>query len=96
MELLVSLIAGAVGGNLAAGLAKNHNMGLFGNSVGGVIGGGLGWQAFSLTGAAALVASAEAGSGLDTGLLASQAAAGGAGGAVILLILGALRNLTTR
>ena len=37
MELIISLIAGAVGGNVAGGLLKNINLGLLGNSIVGVV-----------------------------------------------------------
>ena len=42
MELLVSLISGAVGGNVAGGLLKNLNQGPLINSISGIVGGGLG------------------------------------------------------
>lgn len=42
MEWLVSLILGAVGGNLAGYLLKNKSLGTLWNSVVGILGGGIG------------------------------------------------------
>ena len=33
MELLIGLICGAIGGNIAGGLLRNVNLGLFGNAL---------------------------------------------------------------
>lgn len=96
MELLVSLIAGAIGGNLVAGLMKNHNLGLMINSFAGVIGGGLGGQVLAAIGAGGLAHSATVGGALDPAALAGQVAAGGLGGAAFLVTLGTMRNLMTR
>lgn len=91
MEILINLIAGAVGGNLAGGLLRNLNQGTLINSVAGIVGGGLGGQILGLLGAAAPAADAAAG-GLDLGTLVSQIAGGGIGGGVALAIVGAVRK----
>ena len=53
MELIIQLIAGAVGGNVAGGLLKNLNQGTLINSIAGIVGGGLGGQILgALTGGA--------------------------------------------
>ena len=44
MELIISLIAGALGGNAVGAVAKNLNLGVLLNSVAGIVGGGLGSQ----------------------------------------------------
>ena len=37
-------MAGAAGGNLAGSLLKQYNLGTLGNSIAGIVGGGLGGQ----------------------------------------------------
>lgn len=39
MELLINLISGAIGGNLAGGIMRRGNLGFFGNSLAGILGG---------------------------------------------------------
>lgn len=96
MELLISLISGAVGGNIAGGLMKNLNLGLLVNSIAGVIGGGLGGRILSWSGTGGLAQSATPGGALDPTALAGQVAAGGLGGGAVLLALGMIRNIMTR
>jgi uncharacterized membrane protein YeaQ/YmgE (transglycosylase-associated protein family) len=43
MSLLVSLISGAVGGNVAGAAMKDKSLGTIGNSLAGILGGGLWW-----------------------------------------------------
>ncbi len=87
MEFLISLIAGAVGGNVAGGLIKNANLGVLLNSVAGVVGGGLGGQILSAIG----MGGAAAG-GTDIGAIIGQVASGGVGGGAVLAIVGLVRN----
>jgi len=96
MELLISLISGAIGGNIAGGVMKNLNLGLLINSIAGIVGGGLGGRALSWFGIGGLAQSATPGAALDPGALISQGAAGGLGGEALLLAWGAARNLMTR
>jgi len=44
MELITSLLVGAVGGNIGGTLVKKISLGLIGNSLAGIIGGGMGSQ----------------------------------------------------
>ena len=44
VTLLVQLISGALGGNVAGSLLKNLSLGTVGNSLAGIVGGGLGGQ----------------------------------------------------
>ena len=43
IPLIIQLISGAVGGNIAGALLKNLNLGPIGNSIAGIVGGG--WAA---------------------------------------------------
>ncbi|MEO1140032.1 MAG: hypothetical protein AAFW87_11315 [Pseudomonadota bacterium] len=96
MDLLISLIAGAIGGNIAAGASKNHNLGLLINSVVGLVGGGLGGQALWWIGAGGLAQSTTAGGALDPAALMGQVAASAIGGGAALVATGMMRNLLTR
>ncbi len=40
--LIIQLVSGAVGGNIAGAALKQYDLGTVGNSIVGVIGGGLG------------------------------------------------------
>ena len=96
MILLVNLIAGALGANIAAGMFKHVNLGLFGNSVLGVLGGGVGGQVLSSLGFQGLAASPASRDGLDTVALLGQAGSAGVCGAMTLLLAGFARNLVVR
>ena len=43
-SLIVQLVSGAVGGNAAGALFKNISLGTLGNSIAGIVGGGIGGQ----------------------------------------------------
>ena len=42
LSLIISLISGAVGGNVAGALMKDKNLGTLWNSIAGIVGGGVG------------------------------------------------------
>lgn len=42
MELIIQPIAGAIGGNAAGAVLKDKSLGTLGNSIAGVLGGGIG------------------------------------------------------
>lgn len=88
MELLIGLISGAVGGNAAGGILKNLNLGVFGNSVAGIIGAGLGRQL--------MIAIGVNGAGTDLGAIISQIASGGIGGALVLTLVGIIRSVLVK
>ncbi len=96
MDLLISLIAGAIGGNISGGLVPRLNLGVLINSLAGVLGGALGGHALGLLGIGGLAQTASDSSALDPTALTTQLAAGGLGGGACLLAAGLLRNLLTR
>ncbi|MGR3635259.1 MAG: hypothetical protein ACU0BK_04955 [Shimia sp.] len=87
MELLISLISGAVGGNAAGKLVGKIDQGPLINSISGIVGGGLGGQVLSMIGAGRL-----AGGGMDIAGIIGQVASGGVGGGVVLAIVSVVRN----
>jgi uncharacterized membrane protein YeaQ/YmgE (transglycosylase-associated protein family) len=68
-------------------LLKQYNLGTLGNSIAGIVGGGLGGQLLSM-----LMGSAASGGGMDIGSLVAQVAGGGVGGGILLVIVGLVRQ----
>jgi uncharacterized membrane protein YeaQ/YmgE (transglycosylase-associated protein family) len=86
-SLIVQLVSGAVGGNAAGAALKKLSLGTVGNSIVGILGGGLGGQIL-----AALGMGADGAGAMDAGSIVSSIAGGGVGGAVLLAIVGAIKN----
>lgn len=79
-QLIVALISGGAGGNIAGALFKKFSLGPVGNTIVGLIGGGLGQQLLS---AAGLLQS--------TGLMGDI---GGSvvGGGILMTVVGLIKN----
>jgi uncharacterized membrane protein YeaQ/YmgE (transglycosylase-associated protein family) len=86
--LIVSLVSGAAGGNIAGALMKDKSLGTAGNSLAGILGGGIGGAILQALG---VMANAQ-GTGLDIGSIIGNVAGGGVGGAVLLAIISLLKN----
>ena len=80
MQLLVSLISGGVGGNIAGALLKNFSLGPIGNTIVGLIGGGAGGQLLSAMGV------------LQSSGMIGDIAGSGVGGAVLMIVVGLIKN----
>jgi len=91
VALIIQLISGAVGGNIAGAILKKYDLGPLGNSIVGIIGGGLGGQLLSMLGAGGAGGAAAAG-GLDIGSIVSSVAGGGVGGAILMVIIGIIKQ----
>jgi uncharacterized membrane protein YeaQ/YmgE (transglycosylase-associated protein family) len=90
MPIIIQLISGGVGGNIAGALLKKFNLGPIGNTIAGILGGIGGGQLLGmLTGAAAAAPAAT--SGLDMTSILSSVGGGGIGGAVIIVIVGLIK-----
>ena len=89
-QILVNLIAGALGGIGAGKSSPTFDLGMAGNIIAGAVGGGLLGQVIALL-LPSIVAAAQAGN-LSVGGVISQAIAGGAGGAIVTAIIGAIKN----
>jgi len=87
VPLLIQLVSGAVGGNLAGSVMKNSSLGTVWNSILGIVGGGLGGQLLGMIG----IAAAPSGS-LDLGSIIGSIAGGGVGGGVLMAIVGAIKK----
>lgn len=89
VPLLVQLISGAVGGNAAGSLLKKFSLGTLGNSIAGILGGGIGGQLLGLAGVAT-------GGGMDIGGIIGSIAGGGVGGGILMIIVGLIKNAFTK
>jgi hypothetical protein len=90
--LIIQLISGAVGGNIAGAAMKQYNLGTIGNSIAGLIGGGVGAQIIgALVGGGTGTDLAGVG-GLDIGSIIGQIASGGVGGGILMVIVGLIKQ----
>jgi uncharacterized membrane protein YeaQ/YmgE (transglycosylase-associated protein family) len=90
--LIVSLVSGAVGGNVAGGLMPERSLGTGGNSLAGIVGGGLGAAILQGLG----VLATHGAGGIDLGSILGEVVGGGVGGAVVLALFSLLRGATAK
>ncbi len=81
MEWLISLVAGAVGGNLGGAIFKNLSLGTVMNSIAGILGG---------AGGMSLMNSLNASSG---NALLNQLGGGAVGGTVVMAVIGLIKKV---
>ena len=86
LPLLIQLVSGALGGNLAGKLFRNISLGTLGNSIAGILGGGLGGWVLEMVG----LGSAEASLSLSS--ILGSVAGGAVGGGLIMAVLGILKK----
>lgn len=101
LPLIIQLVTGAVGGNVAGKLLKNLSLGTVGNSISGILGGGLGGYLLGMLGLGGGAATgtdmsaatdAVAGGGMDISSILGSVAGGGVGGGVVMAVIGAIKN----
>jgi hypothetical protein len=96
LNLIIGLISGIAGGNIAGAAAPEKSLGGLGNSIAGLLGGGFGsWllQAAGLLTHAATTASQTANAtGVDLASILANIGGGGVGGAVLTLLVGLIKN----
>lgn len=86
MELIIQLIAGATGGNVAGAALKDKSLGTLGNSIAGVLGSGIGGQIIGM------LTSAGGTGGMDIGSILQSVISGGAGGGILMVIAGIVKK----
>jgi len=87
ISLIIEIISGAIGGNVAGAAMKESSLGTLGNSIAGIVGGGLGGTILqSITGNVAT------GGSLDLATILSNVAGGGVGGAILMAVIGLVKN----
>lgn len=87
LPLIIQLVSGAVGGNVAGALMKKFSLGTLLNSVVGILGGGLG---------AGILKALEldvttGGSNLQS--IIGSIASGGVGGGVVMAVIGLIKGI---
>jgi hypothetical protein len=88
INLIIQIIAGAIGGNAVGAASKDVNLGTTGNTIAGAIGGLGGGQLLT----ALVPMMAGVGNNVDIGALVSQAVGGGITGAIVAGIVGLIKN----
>ena len=84
VQLIVSLISGGVGGNVAGALLKKFSLGPVANTIVGLIGGGLGGQLLSATGL------------LQSTGTAGDIAGSAVGGGVLMTVFGLIKTAVAK
>ena len=88
INIIIQLIAGAVGGNAAGTGLKDYNLGMLGNTIAGALGGIGGGQILT----ALLPMLAGTAANVDIGAIIGQAVGGGVAGAIVTVIVGLIKN----
>jgi hypothetical protein len=89
INLIIQLVAGALGGNAAGATMKNIDLGALGNTVAGALGGAGGGTLLTML---LPMLQGAAGGNVDIGALAGQAVGGGVAGAIVTALVGAIKN----
>jgi uncharacterized membrane protein YeaQ/YmgE (transglycosylase-associated protein family) len=104
ISLIVSLISGVLGGNIAGAALSDKSLGTIGNSVTGLIGGGIGGYILKALGVIAAVttavtgapeathAAASAASSFDLGSFLANVGGSGVGGAILTAVVALIKN----
>ena len=91
-QLLINLVAGAVGGGAVGKASPSFDLGMVGNLIAGAVGGGILGQIITLVWPA--VSASIASGNFGVGSVVANLISGGAGGAILTAIVGALKNRT--
>ena len=86
LPLVIQIISGAVGGNIASALMKQYSLGSLGNTIAGIVGGAIGGQLLGIWGVE------SAGQGMDIASVTGSILGGGIGGAILMAIIGITRK----
>ena len=77
-------------------MLKNPDLGVLGNSIAGLIGGGVGGQILAMPGGAGAAGAAGVAGGMDVMSIVSSLASGGIGGGVLMAIVGVVKNMKAK
>ena len=86
LPLIIQLVSGALGGNAAGSLMKNLSLGKLGNSLAGIVGGGIGGQVLGMLGMS------MGSGGMDVASILGSVAGGGVGGGILMAIIGFIKK----
>ena len=90
MNLIISLISGALGGNVAGKLLSKYSLGTLGNSIVGILGGGLGSYLLGMLGMDL------GGAEMNITSILGSIAEGGVGGGVLMAIIGVIKGMMNK
>jgi len=85
-SLIIQLVSGALGGNLAGKMMKESSLGTLWNSVAGIAGGGLGGKLLGM-----VMPALSSGDMSLEGILGSVAG-GGVGGGIVMAVIGMIKK----
>ena len=90
VPLIIQLVSGVVGGNALGAAVKSLNLGPVGNSIAGLLGGGLGGQLL------ASLAQGGAPAGMDVGMILESIGGGVAGGGGLTAAAGFMKQMLAK
>jgi uncharacterized membrane protein YeaQ/YmgE (transglycosylase-associated protein family) len=89
ISLLIQAVSGAVGGNVAGAAMKENSLGAVGNSIAGILGGGLGGTILQMVMGTGATPGANP---MDITSLLSNIGGGGVGGAILMIVVGLIKK----
>lgn len=92
INLIISLLSGIAGGNIAGAAMPDKSLGGLGNSITGILGGGLGGYILQALGVLSQAGTPAASTGLDIASILANVGSGGVGGAVLMIIVSLIKN----
>ena len=95
LPTIISLASGALGGNVAGSLIKKYSLGTLGNSIVGILGGGLGGYILNMLGLGGVAANA-ASSSMDVSSIIGTLVSGGVGGGALMTIVGLIKSMMNK
>ena len=87
-NLIVEAVSGAAGGNVAGAAMKDKSLGAIGNSIAGIVGGGIGGTILQ----AVMGPAAAGGGGMDMQSILANVGGGGVGGAILMAVIGFIKS----
>lgn len=90
LPLIVQLISGAFGGILAGSILKKFSLGTLGNSLVGILGGGIGGQLLEIIG----ISVSRGGTNLE-GVI-GNILSGVVGGSVFIIVIGLIKKVLSK
>ena len=92
VNLIISLVSGALGGNAAGAVMKEKSLGTLGNSLSGILGGGIGGAILQALG----MGGGSTGGSMDIGSIIASIASGGVGGGILMTIISWIKGLALK
>lgn len=90
VQLIIQVVLGAIGGNIAGAAMKDKSLGALGNTIAGVVGGGVGGQILNA------IVGGDPAAGMTIGNIIQQIVGGGVGGAILLIVVALIKGGTSK